>query len=342
MFAVPVVIVRTDGTHEFNDGHLIKLHAELCSVEKISKYASLTKRGWHRIDYGAFAFTEILGDGTIYVFPGILIAGEKSKLKRDLKIDFTKAVFEDFIAALISREETYRLKAEQDLNLLVHDLRALSTSIYHQAEGAKEAAAAQDHQKLMNFLNSIIATQTMLGIRTDVLDFSGSLELQQEKRRVPIYRRVDKVVRCFRPMAEKSSVELNLIGSSRSYSFGPNAFEIVAYVIIDNAIKYAPRNSEVEIRVVEVGGRIQVIFQSIGPDILPKEKEKIFTKGYRSISASEREASGSGVGLYLAKRIVEQFDGKIWVEVSGRPITTSMGNSRNISFVVSIPIYVVE
>lgn len=338
MFAFPVIIVLPGESYVFHDGAIFRLNPDLGGDSKIAAYARINRIGWHEIDFGYQAYATSMADGTLYIFPGVLPKGSRSRRFRGLRGFFTRSDFENYISALLARENAFRIKAEQDLNLLVHDLRASSSSIYYQAELAKQDAQAKNFPQLYHRLDSIIATQTMLAIRTDVLDFAGTLEQRKEKTHVQIYKKIDKVVRCFRAMATTNNLQINLIGSSLSESYGPNAFEIVAYVILENAIKYSPMNSEIRVHVSEYQGNINAIFESIGPQIKPSERDKIFDKGFRSAAAKQRVRDGSGIGLYLARRIVEQFDGKLWVEVTGQPIQTSKGMARTVSFHLAVPI----
>lgn len=177
----------------------------------------------------------------------------------------------------------------------------------------------------------------MLRIRTDLLDLSGNPTLEQEKKPVPIYRRVDKVVKCFESIANHKNIDLVMTGQSYASGIGPDVFEIIPYVLIDNAVKYAPNYSNISVVVWETTKSIEIIVKSLGPNIESEEQESIFLKGVRSKAAKARDAAGSGIGLFLAKTLVGQFGGKIWVEVGTTDTSTPSGLCREITFCVSVP-----
>ncbi len=86
-------------------------------------------------------------------------------------------------------------------------------------------------------------------------------------------------MRCFRPKARAKGIWLELKGPSRGVTFGPSLFELVPYAIVDNAIKYAPASSRVEISVIDGVTDVRVRVSSLGPYIEPHEQKKIFERG---------------------------------------------------------------
>ena len=338
MFSVPALIVDHDGKFVFEDGLLSKLVPELGGTAKLSMYAKLVKSGWHKIDYGYSAFVQKLPSGEKNIFVGLNPIDVKPTKKLEVPCYFSKADFENYVRSMMEAEMRYEAKAQEDLNMLVHDLRRLSTSIYHSATSARDSIESKDYENALVRIENAIAAQQMLRIRTEVLDFAGNPDLLHEERHVPIYRRVDKVVRSFSPSAERKNIELLLTGNSFARGLGPDVFEIIPYVLIDNALKYSPRESEVKVSVYETSSSVEIVVDSLGPDIEPAERDQIFQRGFRSEAARSREVSGSGIGLYLAKLLVEKFRGTIGVEVCGPLLTSKVGSCRSILFSVSIPI----
>jgi len=89
--------------------------------------------------------------------------------------------------------------------------------------------------------------------------------------------------------------------------------------IIDNAVKFVPRQGTVEIDVLDVGDKLSVSISNTGSEIPPDKLDKIFNKFYQ---ADESHATkGNGIGLAIVKRIVELHSGNIDV-VSQNGVTT--------------------
>lgn len=83
--------------------------------------------------------------------------------------------------------------------------------------------------------------------------------------------------------------------------------------LIDNAVKYSANDTKVEIGLLKENGEIIVVVKDEGKGIPVEEKEKIFNKFYRAGHVHTKEAKGTGLGLYVTKKIVEQHDGRIGV-----------------------------
>lgn len=193
----------------------------------------------------------------------------------------------------------------------MHDLRQLSSAIYNSAEEAKLLVHRKEYWPARTKIDSVIALQSMLKIRTDVLDFSGNPNAKRMVKKFSVFRKVDKVVRSFRSFSEKNRVTINLSGSSYRMLTGQDAFEIIPYLLIDNAIKYSPSPGEVDIAIWNSVGRTHIAFRSTGPVVESDEREKIFSEGYRSRNALASGVYGSGVGLFLARCLVDQFKGTL-------------------------------
>ena len=83
--------------------------------------------------------------------------------------------------------------------------------------------------------------------------------------------------------------------------------------LIDNAIKYTPREKPVTVILSEANNTIIFQVKDEGRGIAAGEKEKIFTKFYRIGNSATKAAKGTGLGLYLSKKIAKQHNANISV-----------------------------
>ena len=83
--------------------------------------------------------------------------------------------------------------------------------------------------------------------------------------------------------------------------------------LIENALKYSPKESPITVSLTEAGQKVKLTVSDLGHGIADKEKKKIFDKFYRSGDESTRKAKGTGLGLYLCKRIAQSHKGYISV-----------------------------
>jgi len=86
--------------------------------------------------------------------------------------------------------------------------------------------------------------------------------------------------------------------------------------IIDNSIKYTP-SGQIEINLKRDNGKILLSIQDTGVGIDPKIISSLFEKFSRG-EGGRLNSSGSGLGLYLAKEIIEAHKGRVWVESEGK------------------------
>lgn len=84
--------------------------------------------------------------------------------------------------------------------------------------------------------------------------------------------------------------------------------------LIENAVKYTPTGGTVQISSTEEDTCISITIKDSGIGIPDDQKDQIFTKFFRAPNALKTQTVGSGLGLFIAKEIVERHGGKIWFE----------------------------
>jgi len=93
----------------------------------------------------------------------------------------------------------------------------------------------------------------------------------------------------------------------------PDLIALVVRQLVENACKYSPENTPVEISAERNNGSVTVRVMDKGPGISPWELDRIFEKFYRGTRGRGR-TEGTGMGLAIAKGIIEAHGGKIWAE----------------------------
>ncbi len=84
--------------------------------------------------------------------------------------------------------------------------------------------------------------------------------------------------------------------------------------VLHNAVKFSPHNSVLKISCEHRDGNVRVAFQDQGPGIPPREQEKVFDRFFTSSSPASASVSGAGLGLSIARLIVDRTGGRIWFE----------------------------
>ncbi len=88
--------------------------------------------------------------------------------------------------------------------------------------------------------------------------------------------------------------------------------------LIDNAIKYSPKETAITVVLTRQTNNNIIHVQDEGKGIAPEESKKVFDKFYRTGNAATKGAKGTGLGLYLTKKIVQNHKGSIAV-TSNKP-----------------------
>ncbi len=104
-------------------------------------------------------------------------------------------------------------------------------------------------------------------------------------------------------------------------------FQIAINNLLDNAIKYSPREGKIRVTLRDEDSKIVLSVMDNGKGIADEEKQKVFDKFYRTGNQHTRGAKGTGLGLFLTKKIVQQHNGNIIV-VNNQP--------RGSNFVISL------
>ena len=93
--------------------------------------------------------------------------------------------------------------------------------------------------------------------------------------------------------------------------------EMLITNLVENAIKYSPRNTPVDLSLFTKPGTIYLVVTDEGPGIAEAERTKIFEKFYRVGNEATRTAKGTGLGLYLSRQIAKDHHAEITVGSNG-------------------------
>jgi signal transduction histidine kinase len=102
----------------------------------------------------------------------------------------------------------------------------------------------------------------------------------------------------------------------------PKLLRIVMQNLLSNAIKYTPEGGKIEVAVTKEAKNVLLRVTDTGWGIPKEQHHNIFSKLFRADNVKMRDTEGTGLGLYIAKTIVENSGGKIWFESDENKGTT--------------------
>lgn len=138
---------------------------------------------------------------------------------------------------------------------------------------------------------------------------------------------VARVLDQFKARSEGREVRVSVSAALPAVMADPDLLGLVLRQLLDNALKYSPPGSPLEIAGEAKDGRVLLRIHDQGPGIPLRERERIFEKFYRW-QATASHIPGTGLGLYIAREIARAHGGDVWVE--GEPGSGS-------EFVVALP-----
>jgi len=238
-----------------------------------------------------------------------------------------------------ANEELKKLdKAKSEfISIASHQLRTPLSIIKGFASMLEEGSYGQMNEKAKDILGKIGASSDRLTrLINDLLDLSrmegGRMQFKWDF--VKLDELVQSVVEELAPQAEKKGVNFKWLNQAPEKMFVRADKEKLRQVImnlIDNAIKYTPKGF-VEVKLVktpENQARFSVKDSGIGMD--QEEINLIFGKFVRGKKTPRLWTEGVGLGLYVARKILEEHKGNVWAE--------SEGDGKGSTFLVEIPVY---
>lgn len=93
-----------------------------------------------------------------------------------------------------------------------------------------------------------------------------------------------------------------------------NHYEQILIIFLDNAVKYSRDRKEIHVSLASDNGSVNIAIQDFGEGMSEEDRVKVFSRFYRVDKARARDKGGNGLGLSIAKQLVESYGGTISVE----------------------------
>ena len=225
-----------------------------------------------------------------------------------------------------------QLTEEQRRDLMAditHELRTPLTVIQGNLEGFLDGVYPPDEVHLKSILEETqVLSRLVDDLRTLALAESGALQLKKEP--TDLAALIGETVSAFRAQADAAGVKIDIEAESGQpmLNLDPERIHQVLSNLIANALRYTPRDGTIHVRckiVPSESGRVaEVSVEDTGIGIAPDVLPHIFNRFYKS-----RDSSGTGLGLPIARHLVEAHGGSI--TAASQP-----GQGTNIRFTLPV------
>jgi len=235
------------------------------------------------------------------------------------------AVFHD----ITSFKEVDRLKSEF-ISQVSHELRTPLTSIKGYIDNLRDGIAGALEEKQQNYLDRMSKNADHLAcLINDLLDVSRieSGKMALNLTTLSLRDLVAEVINNLRPIAAEKQLEIivkEFVVESRIRGDYAKLEQVITN-LLDNAMKFTPPGGRITITLEHDGQFLKTSIQDTGVGIPPEKRSKIFERFYRIERESPSKVNGTGLGLHIAKNLIEMHGGQI-------SVTSDVGKGSEFSF----------
>ena len=210
-------------------------------------------------------------------------------------------------------------KNRELISNISHDLKTPITSIRGYVEGIMDGVA-DTPEKMDKYIRTIYNKSNELSRLINELTLYSNID----QNRVPYNFRKVNVGEFFKDCIEEVGLELDFseirldyickVDPSTSIIADVEQFRRVISNIISNSIKYRKHlpDDRIEIRILDKGESVKIEIEDNGKGIGEKELPRIFERFYRTDASRSSSTGGSGIGLSIVKKVVEDHNGMVW------------------------------
>ena len=225
-----------------------------------------------------------------------------------------RARMEDQLQSYASDLERKNEELESLIYSITHDFKSPLLVVGGMVTRLSRVASSCLGEKGLEYLEWIrINVNKMDKMVADLLDFYRADKTLIPFETVSTGALVDTVIRDVEPLARERGVVIRKQGPFALVQGYRNRLYQVLYNLVENAIKYTDQTKDATVEIGCVLGDTEHLFRvkDSGPGIPPEHQSKVFQIFY---TLEPEEVSGTGIGLSIARKIIQSHGGRIWVE----------------------------
>ena len=247
------------------------------------------------------------------------------ELKSESDVEEIRDLTESFEQMRIRLKQANEVKVEFDrqnrelISNISHDLRTPLTAVRGYCEGIMDGVA-DNPEKMERYIRTIYNKTNEMDRLINELSFYSKITTN----RIPYAFDQVSVRGFFDDAVAEVSDDMHSKGVTFTYEndvppsvtviADPEQLTRVLHNIFSNAVKYTDKEEKrIHLRVTQLGEEVQVAVSDNGKGIAAKDLPNVFDRFYRTDSSRNSQEGGSGIGLSIVKKIVEDHGGRVWV-----------------------------
>lgn len=308
-------------------------------------YSSLEEEGYHICPYGFTVYVKKIGQFK-RIYSSVLVLNHYERKKtspkihqiKDMPLVWTEDKFVDIVKKSIDYdddtskvEEILKLQEIETNNLrdnnenfkkyvsdTLHEIRGFNAILTDASEETLNTIVQyigkNPNDFYLNSIQRIRATSGLISSRLSSLDLLINSDVIEKsiRKKSSIHKKFFKCKQVLGVMSKKNNVTINLTGESYSLAEINDLFDICPYLLLDNYIKYSPKDSNINLIITEDDKNIYVVLKNYGPEHTKEELNRVFDMHYRAPCVTNK--NGSGIGLYIVRKIFDYLNFKIDVQ----------------------------
>lgn len=239
----------------------------------------------------------------------------KSMIKRSVELEKITSSLKDQSAQLMALNT-----AKDDfISLASHQLRTPATGVKQYVGMLLDGYAGRITAKHKTFLEQAYqSNERQITVINDLLKVAqldaGKVSLRKEK--INLTSLLGNIIneQATKFIDREQDILYDPPKSSRQVMADPTKLRMALENIIDNASKYTPAHKTIEVKILKTKNKINIVVKDQGVGIAKKDINKLFQKFSRLDNPLSVSVGGSGLGLYLVKKIIDLHDGSIDVD----------------------------
>lgn len=239
-------------------------------------------------------------------------------IERSHKEEALKTYSAELESAYEELKSLDRMKNELIANLS-HELKTPLNSIYGYSSILDQGSLGELNEEQKKSINIVLNSSVRLSNLIDSLLYLGNVLAGKMEHSMDILLieniinqtigdNIDKAAKKQITISKKLEAEYPFVEADI-----PSLIKLMN-ILMDNAIKFTPEGGKIDLSTYGDGNYIHIEVQDTGIGVPKDKRSKVFENFYQVDGSATRKYGGNGLGLYVAKLIVEAHKGKIWIE----------------------------